>query len=104
MERNAGVTARAGPGRDSGNAEVVVSHTLPLLAQRENSHPKSQKLGIDGSQDLGHQSWTKAPVPNNPKIQGFAEHIRTGIPDSPHLPNKTPHPTKSIQGMETTRN
>lgn len=76
-EREGGerVTARAGPGfGDLGNAEVDVSQTLPLLAQRNSRPPHSQGFGIDGSGDLNmNQSWTKAPVPNNPKFQGSAE-------------------------------
>lgn len=80
MERNAGVTARAGPGRDSGNAEVVVSHTLPLLAQQENSHPPhSQGFGIDGSRDLDiNQSWTNnlqcQTIPKSRALQNTSGH------------------------------
>lgn len=106
MERNAGVTAGAGPGRDSGNAGVVVSHTLPLLAQQENSHPPhSPGFGIDGSRDLDNESGLEkqSPVPDNPKIQGCAEHIRTRIPYSRCLPNKTP-PNQIHPMNETTRN
>lgn len=99
MERNAGVTAGAGPGRDSGNAEVVVSHTLPLLAQQENSHPPhSPGFGIDGSRDLDmNQAWRNnlqcQTIPKSRAVQNTSGH---GFLIPVAFPTK-PHPTKSIQ-------
>lgn len=102
MERNAGVTARAGPGWDFGNAEVVVSQTLPLLALQERSHPHSLRFGIDGSQD-SHQSVSdKSPSAKQPPDPGVAEHIRTWIPYSCCLPKKTP-PKQIHQRMKAQR-
>lgn len=77
MERNAGVTARAGPGWDFGNAEVVVSQTLPLLAQQENSHPQHSldlgSMGVGTRISLGQKPRCQT-TPKSRELQNTSGH------------------------------
>lgn len=91
MERNAGVTARAGPGWDFGNAEVVVSQTLPLLALQERSHPHPCDLGSTGVRTRTPISLGQKPqCQTTPKSRGLQDTSGHGFLTPAAFPKKIP--------------